>query len=124
MIAALVSVQQQTMLAGMDMKRLISCIAGVTFIVAAVVAAVAMDGPFAGGVSETTTAAISSEGPISVNRVNKGDRLSPSSVDRLSHNSTSMESVVPLKRVPLGCDRAFSPFADPALAHIYKRCIA
>jgi hypothetical protein len=35
-----------------------------------------------------------------------------------------MESVVPLKRVPVGCDPAFSPFADPALAHIYKRCMA
>jgi hypothetical protein len=96
----------------------------VTFIVATVVAAVAMDSPFARGVSGTTIAATSGEGSISVNRVNKGDRLSPSSVDRLSHNSTSMESVVPLKRVPVGCDPAFSPFADPALAHIYKRCMA
>ena len=106
------------------MNRLISYIAGVTFIVATVVAAVAMDGPFTRGVSGTTTAATSGEGSVSVNRVNKGDRLSPSSVDRLSHNSTSMESVSPLKRVPFGCDLAFSPFADPALAHIYKRCMA
>ena len=107
------------------MDRLISYIAGVTFIVATVVAAVAMDGPFAGGVSSgITTAATSSEGSVSVNRINKGDRLSPSSVDRLSRNSTSMESVVPLKRVPFGCDPAFSPFADPALANIYKRCMA
>ena len=105
------------------MNKLISCIAGVIFIVAAVVAAVAMGGPFAGGATETTTAATSSEGSVSVNRVNKGDRLSPSSVDRLSHNSTSMESAVPLKHVPLGCDPAFSPFADRALAHFYKRCV-
>jgi hypothetical protein len=101
------------------MNKLTSCIAGVTFIVAAGVTA----GSFAGGVSETTTAPTSSEGSVSVNRLNKGDRLSPSSVDQLSHNSTSMESVVPLKRVPLGCDPAFSPFANPALAHIYKRCM-
>jgi hypothetical protein len=106
------------------MNRLISYIAGVTFIVATVIAAVAMGGPFAGGVSGTTAAATSSKGSVSVNRVNKGDRLPPSSVDRLSHNSTSMESVVPLKRIPFGCDPAFSPFADPALAHIYKRCMA
>jgi hypothetical protein len=106
------------------MNRLISSITGVTFIVAAVVAAAATDGPFAGGMSDaTTTAATSSGGSVSVNRVNKGDRLSPSSVNRLSQNSTSTESVVPLKRVPLGCDPAFSPFADPALAHIYKRCV-
>jgi hypothetical protein len=102
------------------MNRLLSSIAGVTFIVTAVVTAVVMDGSFAGGVSATTTAATSSEGSVSVNRLNKGDRLSPSSVDQLSQ---SMESVVPLKRVPLGCDPAFSPFADPALAHIYKRCM-
>ena len=106
------------------MNRLISFIAGVIFIVAAVVAAVAMNAPFVGGVSGTTTAATSSEGSVSVNRAHKSDRLSPSPVDRLSHNSTSMESVVPLKRVPLGCDPAFSPFAEPALAHIYKRCMA
>jgi hypothetical protein len=103
------------------MNRLISSIAGVTFIVATVVAAVAMDGPFAGGAGGTTTAATSSVGSIAVNRVNKGDRLPPSYVDQLSHNSTSTES--PLKRGPLGCDSAFSPFADPALAHIYKRCM-
>jgi hypothetical protein len=102
----------------------LSCVAGVTMIIAAAVAVVAMNGPLADGVSGITTAATSSEDLVSVNRVNKGDRLSPSSIDRLSHNSTSMESVVPLKRVPLGCDPAFSPFADPALAHIYKRCMA
>ena len=105
------------------MNRPISRIAGVTFIVAAVVAAVVTDDSFAGGVSEATTAASSNEGSVSVNRLNKGDRLAPSSVDQLSRNSTSMESVVLLKRVPLGCDPAFSPFADPALAHIYKRCM-
>jgi hypothetical protein len=100
----------------------LSCVAGVTMIIAAAVAVVAMNGPLAGGVSGITTT--SSEDLVSVNRVNKGDRLSPSSIDRLSYNSTSTESVVPLKRVPLGCDPAFSPFADPALAHIYKRCMA
>ena len=105
------------------MNRLISSIAGVTFIVAAVVAAAATDGSFAGGMSGATTAATSSESFVSVNRVNKGDRLSPSSVDRSTHNSTSTESVAPPKRVPLGCDPAFSPVADPALAHIYKRCM-
>ena len=50
------------------MNRLISYIAGVTFIVATVVAAVAMDGPFTRGVSGTTTAATSGEGSVSVNR--------------------------------------------------------
>ena len=104
------------------MNRLISSITGITFIVAAVVAAAATDGPFAGGMS-ATTAATSSGGSVSVNRVNKGDRLSPSSVDRSSQHSTSTESMVPLKRVPFGCDPAFSPFADPARAHIYKRCM-
>jgi hypothetical protein len=35
---------------------------------------------------------------VSVNRVNKGDRLTRTSTDRPSHNSTSIEVVVPHKR--------------------------
>jgi len=27
------------------------------------------------------------------------------------------------ERTPVGCDRAFSPIADPAQAKIYKRCM-
>lgn len=33
-------------------------------------------------------------------------------------------SPAPTRRVPLGCDPSFSPVADPARAHIYRRCIA
>lgn len=46
--------------------------------------------------------------------VEKNRSLSPST-------ETSPAST---RRVPLGCDPSFSPVADPARAHIYRRCIA
>jgi hypothetical protein len=78
----------------------------------------------AGNIGGANTSEATREGLISVNRINKGDRLARPSTDRPSHNSMSIEVSVPHNRVPLGCDPAFSPFVDPALAHIYKRCTA
>lgn len=46
--------------------------------------------------------------------VEKNRRLSPS----------TETSPAPTRPVPLGCDPSFSPVADPARAHIYRRCIA
>jgi hypothetical protein len=57
---------------------------------------------------------------VSVNRGAKGDRLQQMVINRHSQ----IEAVTPLRRVPLGCDSAFSPIADPARAHIYMRCTA
>jgi hypothetical protein len=88
------------------------------------VAFVVMSGLVAAGSVGGMNSSDTREDLISVNRVNKGDRLTRMSTDRSSQNSTSIEVVVPRKRVPLGCDPAFSPFVDPALAHIYKRCMA
>ena len=88
------------------------------------VACVVMSGLVAAGSVGGMNTSDTREDVISVNRVNKGDRLTRTSTSRPSHNSTSIEVVVPHKRVPLGCDLAFSPFADPALAHIHKRCMA
>ena len=104
---------------------MLSRAAGVTLIIgAAAVAAVVVNAPAAGGVSVTSISAPTSDRLVSVNRANKGDRLSQVPTERPSHSSPSTEAVAPPKRVPLGCDPAFSPFADPALAHIYKRCMA
>jgi len=102
-------------------SSMLSRVAGVTLIIGA--AAVVMNGPAAGGVSGTSISATTSDRLVSVNRVNKGDRLSPAPAERLSHSSPSTEAVVPPKRVPLGCDPAFSPVADPARGNIYKRCM-
>jgi hypothetical protein len=60
---------------------------------------------------------------ISVNRNDKGDRLPQASIHRLrpaESNTVPASSV----RAPLGCDPAFSPVADPARAHIFRRCTA
>jgi hypothetical protein len=112
------------LIASIPTNSMLSRVAASARIIAVAVACVVMSGPVAGSVSGINTSATTPEALVSVNRVNKGDRLTQAPTDRLSHNSTSMEVVVPLKRVPLGCDPAFSPFADPALAHIYKRCMA
>jgi len=98
-------------------------VVGATLIIAITFAAVTMDGPAVGEMSGPSISAPTVERSVSVNRVNKGDRLSQGPVDRPSHNSPSTEAVIPLKRVPLGCDPAFSPVADPARANIYKRCM-
>ena len=98
-------------------------VSGVTLILAAATAAVAMNGPAAGGVSGMSISAPTGDRLVSVNRANKGDRLSQAPAEQPAHSLPSTEAVVPPKRVPLGCDPAFSPVADPAHANIYKRCL-
>lgn len=93
-------------------------------IVAAAVAGVVLGSFVLSGASGTSASATVGEGLVSVNRINKGNRLTQAPADRLSHNSTSIEVVVPPKPVPFGCDPAFSPVADPERAYIYKRCLA
>jgi hypothetical protein len=62
---------------------------------------------------------------ISVNRITKGDRLPLPLIAQptAQHNSISLERPIPA-RTPLGCEPAFSPFADPARAHILTYCLA
>ncbi|HET7381270.1 MAG TPA: hypothetical protein VFJ59_01610 [Pseudolabrys sp.] len=62
---------------------------------------------------------------ISVNRITKGDRLPLPLIAEptAQHNSISIERPIPA-RAPLGCEPAFSPFADPARAHILASCLA
>jgi hypothetical protein len=106
-------------------NSVLSRVANLALIITVALACVEMSGLVAtGSVSGMSIYTTGAEATVSVNRVNKGDRLIQTSTDRPSHNSTSIEVVVPHKRVPLGCDPAFSPFADPALAHVYKRCMA
>jgi hypothetical protein len=82
----------------------------------------------AGGMVAVTTGPSTGEGAqpaeFVVNRTYKGDRLSQAA--RLIQHpndawSTRIAPTTP-QRTPLGCDPAFSPVANPALAHIFKRC--
>jgi len=59
---------------------------------------------------------------VSVDRTNKGDRL-PYALSSKTHVNSSLLTKTP-KRLPLGCDSAFSSLADPTRANIYKRCTA
>jgi hypothetical protein len=77
----------------------------------------------AGGLCSLTAsnaADITEAAPPLVSRVHKSDRLSKPTLGPSPITSSSTE----VRRTPLGCDRAFSPIADPARAHIVRRCIA
>jgi hypothetical protein len=56
-----------------------------------------------------------------VNRVNKRDELLPASTLRPRPNTSYPSEMA--KRTLLGCDPAFSSIAEPAHAHIVKRCM-
>jgi hypothetical protein len=59
-----------------------------------------------------------------VNRINKGDELTPALIHQVRQRLAPPAAVAKTSqgRPPLGCEGAFSPVADPARAGIYKRC--
>ncbi len=76
----------------------------------------------------TTGAGLSRTRPtMSVNRALKGDRLP---LVRLTvwprdlRPPVSPTPTQPQAQIPPGCDHAFSPISSPALAHVFRRCIA
>jgi hypothetical protein len=56
----------------------------------------------------------------SVDRSNKSDRLRI--VQRPEHNSGPANKAIFSKHTPLGCERAFSPVADPGRPNILNYC--
>lgn len=60
---------------------------------------------------------------VLVDRTIKGDRLAPNPVLTDVPTPSSPTKSAP-RKVPLGCDRAFSPAVDPAHAHVFGRCTA
>jgi hypothetical protein len=58
----------------------------------------------------------------SVDRSNKTDRLRI--IQRTEHNpSSSANQAVSSKHTPPGCERAFSPFADPGRPNLLNYCV-
>jgi hypothetical protein len=57
----------------------------------------------------------------SVNRSNKTDRLRI--IQRAEHNSSSANKAISSKHAPPGCERAFSPFADPGRPNLLNYCV-
>jgi hypothetical protein len=55
-----------------------------------------------------------------VDRTNKGDRLGIA--QRVEYNSTSTKKVVFPNKPPIGCEAAFSPFADPGRPNVLNYC--
>lgn len=92
-----------------------------------VAAACLLSGLIAGAITALTTESSAGSGPtyaFSVNRVDKTDRL-PLARDASQprSNATSTSPVRLQGRVPVGCDRAFSPVADPARANFVRHCL-
>jgi hypothetical protein len=77
----------------------------------------------ASGVSATTSRVTEPTG-VMVNRTLKSDRLTQAPTNgQLWAPSISIRKTSQVSRVPLGCDRNFSPLAQPELAHVFKRCM-
>src|SRR5215470_4916232 len=62
--------------------------------------------------------------PINVNRIDKTDRLPVNPARPAKPASTNSNETSPLPaHVPVGCEPAFSPVADPARARVIGRCL-
>ena len=57
---------------------------------------------------------------VSVNRTLKGDRLP---LERAVNTEAPSAFQTLRDRIPIGCDRAFSPISSPQLAHVFRRCL-
>jgi hypothetical protein len=81
----------------------------------------------AGAITVLTSESSAGNGPISaisVNRMNKADRLPLAAGAQLPrNNSTSMPVLRAKGRVPVGCERAFGQVADKAQANVISRCL-
>jgi hypothetical protein len=61
---------------------------------------------------------------LTVSQSRKGDRLPVIKPPVVWHDLPVPESLQHEQKVPLGCDRAFSPVAAPGAKSIYGRCLA
>ncbi len=73
------------------------------------------------GVACIVPSGFAGEAKATVDRTHKGDRLSPA-INRARPENKSTTMNLP-RLVPLGCDPAFSPVAEPQRARIFGRCI-
>lgn len=73
--------------------------------------------PIQSGIGATT--------PIfTVNHFRKGDRLPLYRPESAAPDQRLPDGLQTQKKVPLGCDRSFSPVSSPAMAKVYGRCMA
>jgi len=89
--------------------------------------------PFLRAAPVAATAVSGHTPPMSVNRYRKGDRLPlfkssdsarPAGANRVIWwDLRGLDSSQARRRVPVGCDPAFSPVVSPSLAVVYGRCV-
>jgi hypothetical protein len=63
---------------------------------------------------------------VLVDRTHKGDRLpvgKPANQADEFAVPPSPVRTLPLRKIPTGCDPAFSPISSPQLAHVFRRCV-
>ena len=78
----------------------------------------------AGAICASTNAAVTDRARVtnSVNRTNKADRLAVT--QQAAPNSATAKSTASSKHTLIGCEAAFSPFANPGLADVLNYCAA
>ena len=79
---------------------------------------------FIAGAICTLTGPVTTDAAViaaSVDRSNKTDRLRI--IQRAEHNSSSANKTVSYTHTPPGCERAFSPFADPGRPNLLNYCV-
>jgi hypothetical protein len=89
-----------------------------------VVAACLLSGLIASAICASTHPAFTDSARVianSVNRNNKTDRLAIT--QRAAHNSAPAKNTVSSKHTPVGCEAAFSPFANPGRPDVLNYCV-
>ncbi len=61
---------------------------------------------------------------VSVNRFRKGDRLPLHHSGAVWRDLRVPDGLQSQRKVPFGCDPAFSPVASPSMSKVYGRCMA
>ena len=68
---------------------------------------------------------VSARTPVTaVNRFRKGNRLPISQPGTAGRETDEHDGLQSSKKVPFGCDPAFSPVTTPSLSTVYGRCMA
>ena len=72
----------------------------------------------------TTAGLYTAPDRVLVDRTHKGDRLPVAKpANQADEFAAPPSPVLPLRKVPTGCDPAFSPISAPQLAHVFRRCV-
>jgi hypothetical protein len=89
-----------------------------TFVFQKVIAACLLSWLVASAVCASTNPVITAN---SVNRDNKTDRSV--TTQHAAHHSAPVKSTISSKHTPIGCEAAFSPFANPGRADLLNSCV-